>query len=168
MTEIISSWPKLLRRIAPTIAVILIVLLAAHQTRATWTSLRRDASRSFDAYRTTLASITERASPNDRVFHSDWDEFPTLFAANDRVRYVSGLDPVFLHEANPALANAVRDLTIGRATTTAWQVIVEQTRSSFVFVTTKRHPSFDAILRADTRFIELARDEDTAAYEVAR
>lgn len=146
--------------------VILALSLIAHHALLTWTSLRRPASKTFDAYRATFQSISARAATGDRVFHSDWDEFPILFAADDRLRYVSGLDPTFLYEASSTLSNQVRDLTIGLASSTAWDVIAERTGSRFVFVTTKRHPDFDATLRADARFKELARDETTAAYEV--
>lgn len=166
LSEAVATWPQLLRRIAPTVMVILALWLIAHQTSAVWSALRREGARTFDAYRATFSVISARANPGDRVFHSDWDEFPVLFAADDRLRYVSGLDPVFLHDANPALAGEVRDLTLGVTTSSAWQVIVEKTGSRFIFVTTDRHPLFDKTLQDDPRFQELARDEKTAVYQV--
>ena len=156
----------LARRIIVPFLVVLALALAAHHALLTWTQLHRPASNTFDAYRATFDAIRVRATAGDRVFHSDWDEFPILFAADDRLRYVSGLDPTFLHEASSTLSDQVRDLTIGRTTSTAWDVIVGRTRSRFIFVTTKRHPNFDATVRSDGRFKELARDETTAAYEV--
>ena len=155
----------LARRVIVPLLVTLAATLALHHASRPWSSLRREA-KTFDSYRKIFSVISSRANPGDRVFHSDWDEFPLLFAADDRLRYISGLDPTFLYEASSTLSDQVRDLTLGIATTTAWNVIVERTGSRFVFVTTRRHPDFDAALRADARFKELARDEATAAYEV--
>ncbi|HWQ99723.1 MAG TPA: hypothetical protein VN397_02645 [Candidatus Methylomirabilis sp.] len=155
------------RIIVPFLSIVGLALMI-HHAILPWSSLRQEGAKPFDAYRNTFSAVTERARPGDRVFHSDWDEFPLLFAADDRLRYISGLDPTFLHEASSTLSDQVRDLTVGLATSTAWDVIAERTQSRFVFVTTKRHPDFDAALRADARFRELARNETTAAYEVSR
>lgn len=166
LLEIRASFSAPFRRIFVPFLAALTISIAAHHAWSVWSALRQPAVLSFHAYRNTFSAVSERARPGDRVFHSDWDEFPILFAADDRLRFVSGLDPTFLYEASSTLSDQVRDLTIGRATSTAWDIIVGRTQSRFVFVTTKRHPDFDAALGADPRFVEIARDETTAAYEI--
>lgn len=161
-----STWPRIIRRSSPTIALVLAITLAVHHAWAASASLHRDGAKSFEGYQRALASISSRAAPGDRVFHSDWDEFPVLFAADDRLKYVSGLDPVFLADANPQLSNAIVDLTLGRATSTAFEIIAQQTHSRFVFVTYQRHPIFDATLRENAQFKELFRDSETSVYSV--
>ncbi|MEN9558264.1 MAG: hypothetical protein RL141_633 [Candidatus Parcubacteria bacterium] len=169
LRTVTDAWPRILRRAALPVALIVAVVIPVRHTWQTWMALRRNGDAyAFNTYRTTFAAISARAKPGDRVFHTSWDEFPLLFAADDRLRYISGLDPAFLHDANPGLSRAVRDLTLGIATSTAWQVIVEQTGSQYVFTTPKRHPAFDAAIAADPRFHELARDMNTAAYEIIK
>jgi hypothetical protein len=164
---LMHGWPQLIRRIAPAIAIVGACAVAFHQVNDTWSQLRRAAGRSFGAWRPAVAAISERAQPGDRVF-ADWDEFPTLFAANDRLKYLGGLDPVFLQEANPALSDAVEDLLRGRVTSTAWDVVANQSGSRFVFVTPNRHPPFAEALRNNPKFEELFRNDEMAAYEVKR
>jgi hypothetical protein len=164
-TQLIAPWK---RRVIIVVLVAVILALTVHHTHAAWASLRDARLRPFNAYATTFHAIRERANPGDRVFHSAFDEFPTLFALDDRLKYLWGLDPTFLYEASSTLGRDVTDLVYGDATSTAWNVIAHRTGSRFVFVTTKRHPIFDATLQHDPRFKELARDRDTAAYEVMK
>jgi len=153
------------RRILTVVLIAIAIALPVQQVRQAWSSLHRGVY-PFDAYRSTFKAISERANPGDRVYHSQWDEFPILWATDDRLRYVSGLDPTFLSNANPELSSAMHDLTYGIVTSTAWEIIVERTGSKFVFVTTERYRVFDETLQRDERFTEIARDDRTAAYEI--
>lgn len=166
--ETLRAIHPLLRKAVPLAAGLLVMLVATHQTRDVWNELRRPGTRPFAAYRATLAAITQHAQPGDRVFHSNWDEFPTLFAADDRLRYVSGLDPVFLHDAHPRLSHAIQDLTQGLTSETLWNVIVEQTDARFVFITLKHHSALNKALESDKRFQNIAQDPETAAYKILR
>jgi hypothetical protein len=91
----------------------------------------------WDVYRSTMGPISERTRPDDRVFNAGWDDFPILFALDDRVRYVWGVDPTFLFDANAELGQHVCDPAFGRRLD-AWEVIQIQTQSRFVFVRTTR------------------------------
>lgn len=159
------AFKRPVRRILTVVLLALAIALPVQQVRKAWTSLHGDKF-PFDVYRATFREISKRANPGDRVYHSQWDEFPMLWAADDGLRYVSGLDPTFLFHADPDLSAAMYDLTYGNVTTTAWEIIVERTQSKFVFVTTERYRVFDETLQKDERFVEIARDERTAAYEV--
>lgn len=48
------------------------------------------------------------------VFHSDWDDFPSLFFHDDRRRYIAGLDPTFLYRQDQERYWAWADITSGR------------------------------------------------------
>lgn len=144
---------------------ILIAALAAHHAFTAWKVLHAEYFR-FDAFRTTMAAISNRAAPGDRVFQSNWDEFPMLWAADDRLKYLFGLDPAFLYAKHPELSKAQFELVTGQTSSTLWEVIVERTGSRFIFETPVRHPNFDQLLREDTRFREIARDAVSAAFEV--
>lgn len=164
------AWMQSLKRRAFTgafvrIFPILVAALAAHHAFASWRVLHAEYFR-FDTFRTTMAAISDRAEPGDRVLQSNWDEFPMLWAADDRLKYLFGLDPAFLYAKNPELSKAQFELVTGQASSTLWEVIVERTGSRFVFETPIRHPNFDRLLREDPRFREIARDAVSAAFEV--
>ena len=48
------------------------------------------------------------------IFNTDWDDFPKLFYYDPTHLYVSGLDPSYLHERDPALSRLYEDITLGR------------------------------------------------------
>ena len=103
---------------------------------------------------------------DEPVFHADWDEFPQLFILYDRLRYISGVDPTFLLEANPTLSDAYRDLTLGTVTSSAYTMVHDVFHSSFVFLERPDHAVFEGLLEADPRFTNIYRDDGTAAYQV--
>ncbi len=119
----------------------------------------------FDVYREPMAVLSAHAASGDRVFNPGWDDFPILFAADDRLRFVWGLDPAFLFDANPALAARVEAVARGRAEDLR-DVIAREAGARFVFLGPARFPVLDAQLHRDPRFREIARDEAAAVYEV--
>lgn len=120
-------------------------------------------------YRGSMAEVTKRAQAGDRVFHSSWDEFPMLFAADDRLRYVSGLDPTFLYVASSTLSDDVKNLTWGLTSSTkeqAWELIHDRLDSRFVFVGKKNHEQFLELIKSDEKYVNIADFPDSAAFEV--
>jgi hypothetical protein len=47
------------------------------------------------------------------VFNTDWDDFPRLFYFDPTHRYVSGLDPTYLYDRDPALSKLYDRITLG-------------------------------------------------------
>jgi hypothetical protein len=113
------------RRILSYLMVALIAEMFLHDARWAWKELH-DNPQPFDGVTAAMQPISREANPGDRVYHSGWDFFPPLFAADDRLRYIVGLDPTFLLASHPDLSDAYRDLSLGRATSTA---IVSRARS---------------------------------------
>lgn len=68
----------------------------------------------WSRYERATAWIAAHAPQGEVVVHSDWDDFPILFFRDDGRRYVSGLDPTFLHRRDPELRRRWVDLTAGR------------------------------------------------------
>jgi len=117
----------------------------------------------------TMQAISDRAQPGDRVFHSSWDEFPMLFHADQRLRYISGLDPTFLYIASSTLSDEVRDVTWPNSTSTSaetWSLISTQLDSRFIFVSKKNHAVFLQRLNDDRRYVRIADDEMSSAFMV--
>ncbi|MBU1630137.1 hypothetical protein KKD88_03620, partial [Patescibacteria group bacterium] len=120
-------------------------------------------------FSTAMQAVSLRAQEGDRVFHSDWDEFPMLFNLDDRLRYVAGLDPTFLYEASSTLSDAYRDVTWGKATTTkeqAWELIHDRLNARFVFIAKSDHQKLLDLIKSDERYNLLAETDDSAAFEI--
>jgi hypothetical protein len=49
----------------------------------------------------------------ERVFNTDWDDFPRLFYYDPTHLYTSGLDPTYLHDQNPDLSDLYVKITTG-------------------------------------------------------
>lgn len=117
-----------------------------------------------------MRPVSAAAKPGDRVFHSSWDEFPVLFALDDRLRYVSGMDPTFLYVASSTLSDEVRELTWGQTTSSkelAWSLIHDKLDSKFVFVSKREiHTRFLALIESDPRYVKLAETEDGVSFGV--
>ncbi|MBU0540207.1 hypothetical protein KKC31_00905 [Patescibacteria group bacterium] len=120
-------------------------------------------------FSTAMQAVSLRAQEGDRVFHSDWDEFPMLFNLDDRLRYVAGLDPTFLYEASSSLSDAYRDVTWGKTTTTkeqAWELIHDRLKARFVFIAKSDHQPLLDLIKSDERYKLLAETEDSATFEL--
>ncbi len=124
-----------------------------------------------NVYAATMQAISERAKPGERVFHTSWDEFPMLFASDDRLRYVSGLDPTFLYVASSTLSDDVKDLTwdfsgVSSTREQAWELIHDRLDSKFVFASKRNHQHFISLIESDERYEFLAEDEKSVVFRV--
>lgn len=167
-----KSFPLSKRELRGWILPVVSVCLAAvigKQMISTWQKMNPPRF-SDSTYQATMAEITDRATTSERVFHTSWDEFPMLFAADDRLRYISGLDPTFLYVASSTLSDAVQDVTITTSSTTMddiWTLVHDRVRARFIFVSKEHHQNFLDIVRKDTRFVQIADHPDSAAFMVA-
>lgn len=122
-----------------------------------------------DIYQREMAPISERAKPGDRVFHSDWDEYPILFNLDARLKYIVGLDPTYLYASTSTLSDLYRELTWGSTTPTqeqAWNFIRERTESRFVFIDAREHSKLLSIIEGDPRYTQLIKTEMASAFEI--
>lgn len=156
-------------RILVGIASIALGALVVRGGVQTWLNLH-SAVYPDDVYTLTMAEISRRAMPGDRVFHSSWDEFPMLFALDERLRYVSGLDPTFLYAASSSLALAVRDATWENSTSTADERyrLITELDSRFIFASRKKHPKFVQALEKDPRYSQIADFPDSVGFELKK
>ena len=51
---------------------------------------------------------------NQLVFNTDWDDFPRLFYYDPTHRYITGLDPTYLYDRDPALSKLYDRITLGK------------------------------------------------------
>ncbi len=102
----------------------------------------------------------------DVVFQSDWDDFPRLFFHNTHNRYIVGLDPTYLHRADPIKYWLWVDLTQGRGRNLA-RSLVEEFGAGYA-ISDLRHGAFLARAEADPAMVQVYRDATSVVLKVAR
>ncbi len=70
-------------------------------------------SERHDYYRRGAEWMRANVPPGQLVFNTDWDDFPRLFYYDPTHSYISGLDPTYLYDRNPALSKLYDRITLG-------------------------------------------------------
>ncbi|MBI4426124.1 MAG: hypothetical protein HY567_00960 [Candidatus Kerfeldbacteria bacterium] len=130
-------------------------------------SERRDLAHGFrlDLFADESRWIAEHSHPGAVVFHSDWDEFPTLFYFNSYNRYIAGLDPTFLYLEDPTRYRQWANVTLGKETGDVYEIIRGSFNADFVFVE-HDHQAMDRLIAADDRFSLVYDGPDAKVYQV--
>ena len=160
-----SSTHQVLRSIFFSVLGCLLIVVFVHEARVSFLTLHAKV-REFDQFALPMREISRQAEPGDRVFHSNWDQFPQLFVLDDRLRYVAGLDPTFLLAQNPVLSDLYRDLTLGRVTSSVVTLMHERFGARFIFVEPLGHEILAQAIRLDEQAILLYRDQQFEVYEI--
>lgn len=110
--------------------------------------------------------IRQHTVPGAVVFHSDWDEFPTLYYWNTDRRFIAGLDPTFLYLADRDRYWQWANLTLGRSEDDPFAVVRGTFDADVVFVT-HDHTAMRSLIEADPRFTLGFSGPDANVYLVA-
>lgn len=57
--------------------------------------------------------VRANVPPGERIFNTDWDDFPKLFFYDRSHSYITGLDPTYLLDKNPELSQLYKSITLG-------------------------------------------------------
>jgi hypothetical protein len=104
-----TSVPKSWRRLAVSSAAIL--LLAFLVINARWTARHINDSDPPDHFASGALWMRANIPPGQRIFNTDWDDFPRLFYYDPTHAYVSGLDPIYLMEKSTELSSLYDHIT---------------------------------------------------------
>lgn len=164
VTKYLASLRKMFRYL-PHLFVVALLVNVGKQTMATRAQLAF-APKSFTRFEKSMQVVSHELKPGERLFHSDWSFFPLLWNQNDSLRYVGGLDPGFLLQASSTLSDAYTDLTLGKNTSTAYQVISGLFQSRMVIVERKPGQRLEGILNTDTHFQQMYADDEAVLFRV--
>lgn len=101
----------LLRTIIGSITAIALAAALVFNARATIYDIGM--SERHDYFRAGAEWQRANVPPGELVFNTDWDDFPRLFYFDPTHRYVSGLDPTYLYDKDPALSKLYDRITLG-------------------------------------------------------
>jgi hypothetical protein len=123
-----------------------------------------DAARPYQTYADASAWLQANTSAGERVFQTDWDDFPRLFFYNTYNTYTLGLDPTYMQLYNPDLYDLWVDITAGNVENPA-ETIRQQFGSRYI-ITDLHHDAFMRQANDDPAMREVYRDDYAAIYEV--
>ena len=110
-------WRRSLLKTFAVILVGLLVVVINFNVRETRKSIEGDAPP--ERYEAAMTWLRENVPAGERVFNTDWDDFPKMFYYDTRHAYASGLDPTYLLNMDgklkrePKLSELYKKITLG-------------------------------------------------------
>jgi hypothetical protein len=121
-------------------------------------------SKPYDLYAGAAAWLQANTPAGERVFQTDWDDFPRLFYYNTHNTYLIGLDPTYLQLYNPELYDLWVQVTKGEVENLS-QVIPARFAARYIH-TDLNHTAFIRQAAGDAGLREVYRDQQALIYEV--
>ena len=154
-----------LRKLLPEIILAFTVAFFAFKTLpAAQESMRR--SKPYDLYANASAWLEENSATGDRVFQTDWDDFPRLFYYNTHNTYLIGLDPTYMQLYDQNTYDLWVLITRGEVDQPS-QFIANHFHSRYVHSDLK-HGNFIREAEQDPGLHEVYRDDQAVVFEVVR
>ncbi|MFZ5909735.1 MAG: hypothetical protein ACOYYU_06950 [Chloroflexota bacterium] len=143
---------------------IVIVFSGLKSILAAQDSLRH--SKPYTLYAGASAWLEENTLPGERIFQTDWDDFPRLFYYNTHNTYLVGLDPTYMQLYDQELYNLWALITRGEIQRPS-QFIANQFHARYVHSDLK-HENFLRQAQGDPGLREVYRDDQAVIFEVTR
>jgi len=121
-------------------------------------------SKPYDLYGGASIWLMQNTPAGERVFQTDWDDFPRLFFYNTRNTYLAGLDPTYLQLYDSDLYDLWVGITRGEVEQPS-KLILERFSARYVF-TDLAHKGFIRQAANDPGLIEVYRDTQSVIFEV--
>jgi len=150
------------------IPVILLSFVVAASAFVTLPAARESINNSkpYHLYAGASAWLEENSAAGDRVFQTDWDDFPRLFYYNTHNTYLVGLDPTYMQLYDQDAYDLWVLITRGEVQQPS-QFIANQFHARYVH-SDLNHGKFLSIARQDPGLREVYRDDQAVIFEVIR
>lgn len=122
------------------------------------------ASKTHDYYRAGAEWMRANVAPGQLIFNTDWDDFPRLFYYDPSHSYVSGLDPTYLYDKDPALSKLYEQITLGDEEDPG-PLIRDRFGAQYVF-TDNAHDDFSDNARASGWFEVVYEDTECTVLHI--
>ena len=156
--------PNLWKSLPALILIIAVALSAFTTLPAAQESIRR--SKPYDLYADASAWLEENSRAGERVFQTDWDDFPRLFYYNTHNTYLVGLDPTYMQLYDQETYDLWVLITRGEVQQPS-QYIANHFQSQYVHSDLK-HGNFIREAEQDPGLREVYRDDQAVIFEVVR
>lgn len=146
-------------------AILLALLIVVSVVKAIPVAQKRlSESKPYNLYAGASLWLMKNTAEGERVFQTDWDDFPRLFYFNTYNTYLVGLDPTYMQLYDEKLYDTWVDITRGNVAQPS-EVIASRFDSRFVH-TDLNHGAFLAQAKKDPGLKEVYRDDQAVIFEV--
>ncbi len=121
-------------------------------------------SKPYYLYAGASAWLAENTAEGERVFQTDWDDFPRLFYYNTHNTYLIGLDPTYMQIFDPQMYDLWVEITQGKVENPSG--IILSTFESRYIHTDLKHGNFLRVAANDPGLREVYRDDQAVIFEV--
>jgi hypothetical protein len=118
----------------------------------------------YTLYQGASAWLEDNTLPGERVFQTDWDDFPRLFFYNTHNTYLVGLDPTYMQFYDPVLYDRWVAITRGRIEEPSYSILVDF--GSRYVISDLEHTGFLNQAELDPGLQEVYRDAEAVVFEV--
>jgi hypothetical protein len=125
---------------------------------------RLSQSKPYDLYEGASIWLAENTEAGERVFQTDWDDFPRLFFYNTHNTYLAGLDPTYLQLYDRDLYDVWVQITRGEVDLPS-QIILERFSARYVH-TDLNHGNFLREAANDPDMAEVYRDGQSVIFQI--
>jgi len=123
-----------------------------------------DRSKPNNLYAGASLWLLQNTASGERVFQTDWDDFPRLFFYNTHNTYLIGLDPTYMQLYDAGLYNVWVNITRGNVQRSS-RIIAERFASRYI-LTDLKHGDFLKQAAHDAGLKEVYRDDQAVVFEV--
>jgi hypothetical protein len=121
-------------------------------------------SKSYDLFAGASDWLVQNTEPGERVFNTDWDDFPRLFFYNTHNTYLVGLDPTYMQLYDAELYDDWVEITRGNVDQPS-QSILKRFSSRYV-ISDLLHKNFLAKAENDPNLVEVYRDDRSVVFKI--
>jgi hypothetical protein len=152
-----------LQKNLPALALVLVLVPGIWVTfNAAQASLGR--SKPYETYAGASAWLVANTSAGERVFQTDWDDFPRLFYYNTHNTYLIGLDPTYMLLYNEDLYQSWVGITRGEVELPSESI--EQDFGARFILTDLNHQNFLEKAAEDPGMLEVYRDSQAVVFQI--
>jgi hypothetical protein len=152
----------LMRTIALAIVAVVLGAILFLNLRATTRDIASSEPHSY--YKAGAEWMRSNVPAGQRIFNTDWDDFPRLFYYDPSHNYVSGLDPTYLYDRDPDLSKLYDRITLGQQEDPG-PLIRDRFGARYVF-TDNSHDDFFDNAKASGWFEIVYEDRDCTVLHV--
>ncbi len=121
-------------------------------------------SKPYATFAGASAWLSANTAAGERIFQTDWDDFPRLFYYNTHNTYTIGLDPTYMQLYNETLYDQWVQITRGQVEKPS-RAILGRFGASYV-ISDLEHTSFIERADADPDMVQVYRDDNAVVYRV--
>ncbi|MBT3188286.1 MAG: hypothetical protein HN736_12230 [Anaerolineae bacterium] len=151
-----------IQKVLPIIFAVAVAVSIVKVLPATQLSIQK--SKPYSLYADASAWLIENSAKNDKVFQTDWDDFPRLFYYNTHNTYLTGLDPTYMQFYDQELYTLWILITQGKVEQPS-RFIDSRFHARFVHSDLK-HRNFIRVAEQDPGLREVFRDDQAVVFEV--